>query len=128
MELEIALQNETNFMPIQMNIQKQFTFAPLFVAARAKADTQLAGSNVPSPGLYKVPYKSSTFIRGYKSFVSDGDRTWESMPYTLPSYKSLKSRIISSSKSKRMCTFGTRVSLLTTINGSLQDRLEGKSG
>ena len=62
------------------------TSAPLLIAPLDKDKAHPAGSIVPSPGLYKVPYKSSMFINGYKSFVSLGDNTCELIPYTLPIY------------------------------------------
>lgn len=40
---------------------------------------------VPSLGTYRVPYRSSMFIRGYRSLVWDGVSTWDSTPYTFPS-------------------------------------------
>ena len=66
------------------------TLAPFFVAARVSVVAQLAGSIVPSPGLCSVPYKSSTFNRGYSSLDSLGPRTNDSTPYTLPSCLLLK--------------------------------------
>lgn len=66
--------------------QEFVTVAPLAVAALAKVVQVPAGSIVPSFGTYNVPYRSLTFIRGYRSLVSAGDRTWDSMPYTLPSW------------------------------------------
>ena len=40
------------------------TLAPFFKAALVSEVAQLAGSMVPSPGLWRVPYKSSTFSSG----------------------------------------------------------------
>lgn len=56
------------------------TVAPLAEAALLSAVHVPAGSMVPSFGTYRVPYRSSTFINGYRSLVSAGDRTWDSMP------------------------------------------------
>ena len=56
------------------------TFPPFFTAALVSVVAQLAGSMVPSPGLCKVPYKSSTFINGYSSLDSLGPRTNDSTP------------------------------------------------
>ena len=54
--------------------------APLAEAALLRVVQVPAGSMVPSFGTYRVPYRSSTFISGYKSLVSAGDRTWDSIP------------------------------------------------
>lgn len=59
--------------------------APRAEAALVRVVQVPAGSMVPSFGTYSVPYRSSTFIRGYRSLVSAGDSTWDSIPYTLPS-------------------------------------------
>lgn len=56
------------------------TVAPLAEAALDRVVQVPAGSMVPSFGTYKVPYRSSTFIRGYRSLVSAGDSTWDSIP------------------------------------------------
>lgn len=51
------------------------TVAPRAEAALVRVVQVPAGSMVPSFGTYKVPYRSSMFIRGYRSLVSAGDRT-----------------------------------------------------
>lgn len=51
------------------------TVAPRAVAALDRVVQVPAGSIVPSLGTYRVPYRSSTFISGYRSLVSDGDNT-----------------------------------------------------
>lgn len=51
------------------------TVAPLAAAALVRVVQVPAGSIVPSLGTYRVPYRSSTFIRGYRSLVSAGDST-----------------------------------------------------
>ena len=63
------------------------TLAPALEAPRTRDTQNPAGSTVPSPGLYNVPYKSSTFSNGYNFFVSEGDNTYDSMPNALPIYK-----------------------------------------
>ena len=49
----------SNFLTVSFN-----TLAPFFTAALVSEVAQLAGSMVPSPGLWRVPYKSSTFSSG----------------------------------------------------------------
>lgn len=56
------------------------TVAPLAEAALVRVVQVPAGSMVPSFGTYRVPYRSLTFIRGYRSFVSAGESTWDSIP------------------------------------------------
>lgn len=56
------------------------TVAPLAEAALVRVVQVPAGSMVPSFGTYRVPYRSSVFIRGYRSLVSAGDNTWDSIP------------------------------------------------
>lgn len=60
------------------------TLAPSLEAPRTSDTQNPAGSTVPSPGLYNVPYKSSTFSNGYNFFVSEGDNTCDSIPNALP--------------------------------------------
>lgn len=62
----------------------QVTLAPALEAPRTSDTQNPAGSTVPSPGLYNVPYKSSTFSNGYNFFVSEGDNTCDSIPNALP--------------------------------------------
>lgn len=63
-----------------VSISLHITMAPLAEAALDRVVQVPAGSMVPSFGTYRVPYRSSTFIRGYRSLVSAGDRTWDSIP------------------------------------------------
>lgn len=64
--------------------QSFITLAPALEAPRTSDTQNPAGSTVPSPGLYNVPYKSSTFNKGYNFFVSEGDKTWDSIPNAFP--------------------------------------------
>ncbi len=54
---------------ISFTLLPSATTAPALTAARA-SPVQTSGVTVPSPGLYRVPYTSSTFRRGYSAWDS----------------------------------------------------------